>query len=196
MALNFPSNPVDKQYWTDPSNGVTYQYQVDPLSPSGQGKWVTNLGSGSQADEVYLRLDATNGPVTNSLGIRGFVEFNENGPQSFISPLTRGTQGQALISGGDGTTTWGNAGGSVSIGPTPPAFPNDGDLWFNPVDGRLYIWYTDSNSSQWVDVTGSSGPQFTFNSIGLNGLVVQGSPIVGGGTLITSLDINSLGALP
>ena len=35
----------------------------------------------------------------------------------------------------------------------PPANPKDGNLWFNAEEGRLYVYYTDDNSSQWVDAS-------------------------------------------
>ena len=36
--------------------------------------------------------------------------------------------------------------------PTTPT-PEDGNLWYNSEDGRLYIYYVDANSSQWVDAS-------------------------------------------
>ena len=46
-------------------------------------------------------------------------------------------------------------GGGVEIGPFPPANPLPGDLWFNVTEGRMYVWYDDGDSTQWVDVTGT-----------------------------------------
>ena len=40
--------------------------------------------------------------------------------------------------------------------PTPPADPKAGNLWYNNVDGRLYIYYTDQDTSQWVDASPDS----------------------------------------
>ena len=54
---------------------------------------------------------------------------------------------------------------SVSISDTLPSGPRDGDLWFNSTNGRLHIFYTDANSSQWVAVS----------SIGVNGTAATGS---------------------
>ena len=41
------------------------------------------------------------------------------------------------------------------IGETPPADPVEGDLWWNSSDdsGRLYVYYEDANSSQWVEAS-------------------------------------------
>ena len=41
--------------------------------------------------------------------------------------------------------------------PTPPEDPETGQLWWNTIDGRLYIWYEDIDSEQWVPATPESG---------------------------------------
>jgi len=52
----------------------------------------------------------------------------------------------------------GGGGASVSTGPNPPATSYDGDLWFDTTTGIMYVYYLDSDSSQWVDVRpGGSG---------------------------------------
>ena len=38
----------------------------------------------------------------------------------------------------------------------PPSAPLAGNLWFNPLDGRLYVYYDDGNSTQWVDASPDS----------------------------------------
>jgi len=38
----------------------------------------------------------------------------------------------------------------VHIGSFPPATPINGDLWWNNSTGRMCIYYTDADSSQWV----------------------------------------------
>lgn len=40
-------------------------------------------------------------------------------------------------------------------GTQPPANPTAGTFWFNTEEGRLYTWYDDGDSIQWVDVTGT-----------------------------------------
>ena len=47
---------------------------------------------------------------------------------------------------------------SVDVGDTRPSLPSEGDLWFCTAEaedggGRLYVYYTDADSSQWVDVS-------------------------------------------
>lgn len=44
-----------------------------------------------------------------------------------------------------------DVGASVSISDTPPGSPSAGDLWWESTTGRLKIYYSDGDTSQWVD---------------------------------------------
>ena len=67
----------------------------------------------------------------------------------------------------------GTGGASVDVSATPPAEPQEGNIWFNSDTGRLYIYITDADSSQWVaPVVGTvqsvpDAPQNVFTSIAL-----------------------------
>jgi hypothetical protein len=52
---------------------------------------------------------------------------------------------------------------SVKISATAPEDPNEEDLWWNSVEGVLYIYYNDGESSQWVAI--SSGTAFDAEDI-------------------------------
>ena len=41
--------------------------------------------------------------------------------------------------------------------PSLSSVPESGQLWWNTNDGRLYIWYEDIDSAQWVPATPESG---------------------------------------
>ena len=59
------------------------------------------------------------------------------------------------------TGATGAAGGvTVSVGTSAPSSPAAGQLWWNSSANKLYIYYTDANSSQWVQATtpGAAGP--------------------------------------
>ena len=43
----------------------------------------------------------------------------------------------------------------VAVGPNPPENPIEGNLWWNTHEGRMYIYYTDNDSSQWVQTNPS-----------------------------------------
>jgi hypothetical protein len=43
-------------------------------------------------------------------------------------------------------------------GATPPSTPFANQLWFNTNDAQFYIYYTDEDGSQWVELSGGEGP--------------------------------------
>ena len=70
---------------------------------------------------------------------------------SLVFPNTDGLEGNTLITDGNGNITWGEAGATVSIGLNPPPNPDVGDLWFDNDAGIMYVYYQDTDSTQWVD---------------------------------------------
>ena len=50
------------------------------------------------------------------------------------------------------------AGEGISVGPSNPSNPSEGNLWYNTIDGILYVWYVDESQNaslgegQWVDI--------------------------------------------
>ena len=51
------------------------------------------------------------------------------------------------------TTSWsvqGGASASVTVSDTAPASPSDGDQWFNSTSLKMFVYYADGSSSQWV----------------------------------------------
>ena len=42
---------------------------------------------------------------------------------------------------------------NVHVGINPPNAPVEGDLWWSTLEGNLFIWYEDADSSQWVDAS-------------------------------------------
>lgn len=41
-------------------------------------------------------------------------------------------------------------GSSLTIDDTPPLSPQSGQLWFNSVTGKIYLWYVDTLGGQWI----------------------------------------------
>jgi hypothetical protein len=64
------------------------------------------------------------------------------------------------------------------IDTVPPPNPVIGDLWFDSVEGQLYIWYEDATSAQWVVVINDSGSGSGF--LPLAGGTVTGNLTVNG----------------
>ena len=85
-----------------------------------------------------------------------------------------GTQDDILITAGTGITidqigtegfrlnSSGGAGGgaTVTTDDNAPSTPNDGELWWKSDEGRLKVFYSDVNGSQWVDANPPLSPSF------------------------------------
>jgi hypothetical protein len=59
----------------------------------------------------------------------------------------------------------GGGGASVTTSDTAPSTPADGDLWYDSVGGRLYVYYEDPNTSQWVDAAPQGGGDAGFSKL-------------------------------
>ena len=44
-------------------------------------------------------------------------------------------------------------GGVTRISATPPTATSPGELWYNTADGRIYLYFQDADSAQWVDAS-------------------------------------------
>ena len=63
----------------------------------------------------------------------------------------------ATFEGYDGNQ-WGAIGGGVSISSGAPIGAAVGDLWYDEDDGRLFVYYNDGTTSQWVDASPNGTP--------------------------------------
>ena len=129
MALNFPNDPsaqtpvntFSPTSTPDAStNGVTYIYNASYDSWTAQS-------AGAAFDDDYLRLDASNGPITGALGVNGLftaedgITINQGGLSSTgvndTAALTQITVGGYLVPAGSCQNTftfYSNPGGGVS----------------------------------------------------------------------------------
>ena len=131
MALNFP---VDTSApYVDPTSGLKYIFNP------AIGAWEPAL----QPPVIYSAA-----PTPPDIQIEGFLWFD--GTNLYVYHNSAWT-----LAGGAGS------GASVTVGDSAPSNPAAGDLWWNSEDGRLFLYYIDVDSSQWVDaspnITGSNG---------------------------------------
>ena len=90
---------------------------------------------------------ATNFPNSPSNG-----DTHVFGGTTYTYNSTKGVWNSSSSSGGGGA--------SVTTDDTAPSSPSDGDLWWDSAGGKMYVYYEDTDSSQWVSVSvpGSTGP--------------------------------------
>lgn len=117
-------------------------------------KFAPDADSGTLSIDGLTDVTITSATTGDLLRFNGSVwaedtlEINDLEDVSTSSP----SNGQVLAWNG---SAWANAtpsaAASVTIGDSAPSSPSSGDLWWESVTARLKIYYTDTDSSQWVD---------------------------------------------
>jgi hypothetical protein len=93
------------------------------------------------------------------------VQYNDAGALAGSAPLTFNKTSGILTVGADpvaaldvATKQYVDAKPSgASVSDTAPVAPAQGQFWFESSTGSLFVWYTDADSGQWVQVNGTSG---------------------------------------
>ena len=164
MAINFPNSPTIGQSHTH--NSRTWVWDGVSWNVSIILQELNDLTSSVTWDDVP-DANITESSVKQHEAALSIIE-------SQISDLQHYTDSALdlhlnLISAGDGQVlswndsageyVWVNqssgSGASVTVSDIAPGNPSSGDLWWDSVDGVLKIYYTDSDSSQWVDASPS-----------------------------------------
>ena len=134
MALNFPSNPGDNAIYIDPSSGLKYIY---------------NLSIGGWETAIQPPVVVTNDGNPPDIQITGFLWWNAQDQIMYI--YRNGLWTPVSGSGGGG------GGASVTVDKDPPIQPVQGDLWWSTVEGRMFLYYIDDSSQQWVPASPAVG---------------------------------------
>ena len=145
----------------------------------------------TDAQRPVVSVDAattTDAGVITEAASDGVTYGRENGAWVAVANTAVGTDPPASPSNGDGwydlnsgrlflwvddgnSSQWaeanpglaGGGGASVEVDDTPPTTPKEGDLWWDSSDGsgRLYVWYEDADTNQWVEASPGGGGGLT-----------------------------------
>ena len=157
---------------TDPANSVILD-AGDGINPATYyGDVIDSAGN------TIVDVSSTSATFTGTL--LGSVAGNSTTPDGQYTILDVGTDGtdgilnianitaDGTVNFTGATVTGLNIPSSTVISDFTPSNPSNGDLWWNSEEGSLKIYYTDSDSAQWVDAsssgsggTGSSGSSVT-----------------------------------
>jgi len=163
VGFQAPATVLANLTWTLPDADGT-SGQAITTDGSGALGWSTFLPIGGGALTGDLTLNAQSDLRFADSDSSNWVAFQ--GPATVASnvtwtlPAADGTSGQVLSTDGSGALSWATAaagGASVTTSDTAPSSPSDGDLWYDSVGGRLYVYYDDGNTSQWVDAAPQGG---------------------------------------
>lgn len=116
-----------------------------------------NVDSGTQGSQLW----SNNLKTTDTLGTTAMVwtrllNTGDNLDSLNDVVITSPTAGQTLAYNGTNWINGSGGGGGVTASATAPASPVNGSAWFDTNDGTLYVYYTDVNGSQWVEVQADS----------------------------------------
>ena len=147
MAYNFPNSPSNGDTVT--VNNVTYTYN------STSGAWKTTATSGSGGGGGASVTVSETAPSSPS---EGDLWFDPSVLKTFVY-YDDGTANQWVQSNPTGSGGGASGGASVTVSETAPTSPSAGDLWWSSSEAVMYIYYTDTDSSQWVStsVPGADG---------------------------------------
>ena len=142
--------PVDTSSpYIDPTSGLKYIYNVA-------------VGAWEPAIQPPVIIES---PTPPDIQIEGFLWWDESTLYVYHNGVWTAIAG-------------GGAGASVAVGNTAPVGPAGGDMWWDTETGRLYIYYIDIDSSQWIDaspnISGSNGSN-VFSGSGAPSNAVEGS---------------------
>jgi len=121
---------------TGASGGGTTNYlRADGTWASPPGT-PTNLGYTTSTSTITSSTGTGVALPAFTSNYNGLVPFSGGGTQKFLRA--------------DGS--WINVGSRQTfVGTSKPTAPNAGDQWFDTDEGRTYIYYTDTDSSQWIE---------------------------------------------
>lgn len=150
-ALEFPATPSDGQIY----EGYSYDSSI-----SAWRKY-----NPTQKADIFMSstapTPANNGDVWfNTSNAITSIYYEDGDSGQWIELLERGDRGPV---GPTGSLI-------MDVGAAAPTAPNAGELWYDSTDGKIYFYYTDSDSSQWVEIastlgatgpTGPTGPVFS-----------------------------------
>ena len=122
---------------------------LTPLSGGGtsnylraDGTWATPPGTATN-----LGYTAASSTITSSTGT-GVALPNFTSTNPGLVPYSGGGTQKFLRADGSWITVGSR---QTFVGTSAPSSPNAGDQWFDTDEGRTYIYYSDTDSSQWVE---------------------------------------------
>jgi hypothetical protein len=158
--------------WTFTNDGTNYRLiasNTDVESANNYAGAMANAANAIAATIVSANLDTarayTNTSTTAANNYAGVMANSANAYAASLtpdlSPAFNKANSAYLVANAafDKANTGGGGGGAstVNVSTTGPTNNTSGTLWFNSNLGRLFVYYTDVDSSQWIEASPSSG---------------------------------------
>lgn len=134
----------------------------DPTSVEGDAFSMDNMAEGADAKILTAAeraaITSNGNQLSNHSGRLSLVE-SVSGNNSFAVQVNASaiTSNQTAINGKQDALT---------VSDTAPSSPDAGDLWLDSTQAKLYTYYNDGDSSQWVSVSGgTSSPVSIYDNL-------------------------------
>ena len=154
------------------------------------------LSSDTNGNRTWISVTAASG------GSDSFKNIAVSGQDTLVADSTEDTltlvAGTGIGISTNATTDTLSLRLNVPTSVSPPTSPTNGILWWDSTFGQLKIYYSDGDSSQWVDATGAWTSSEDFNLLAgkvyeINGVSVLSSTTLGSG--VTSSSLTSVGTI-
>ena len=179
-----PSSPAEGDLWFDPSVLKTFVYYND--GPAFQ--WVQNNptgggGSGGGGGASVTASDtAPSSPSAGDLWYKSdtnalYVYYNDGDSSQWVG--VSGPEGATGATGATGPAGPAGAAANITVSDAAPSSPSAGQLWWNSSTNKLFIYYQDANSSQWIQAS-TPGSIGATGAAGADGAAVGRNKIING----------------
>ena len=127
---------------TAPNNNEVLKWNGSNWAPAVDATGAANT------DTTYSQASVASGSNVN---LRLTAGGSGSGNDDILITAGNNITISSVTDGGFTIASTASGGASVTTDDSAPGSPNDGDLWWKSDEGRLKIYYQDTDSSQWVD---------------------------------------------
>ena len=150
MATNFPNSPSNGATHTFAGRTYTYSSSIGGWTAQEGTPVATGTSAPSTPEPGDLWFDSSSATL--------FFYYADGSSNQWVS-----VSGPAGPTGPTGATGPAGSDASISVSDAVPSSPSAGQLWWNSSTNKLYIYYTDADSSQWIQAStpgsiGATGP--------------------------------------
>ena len=182
-AFDFPDT-------TGQATDGSFQYDAGGFTYAWNGEvWnIVNGGTGGGGGGGASVSVGVNPPIG---AVEGDLWFNTNNGRLHIyyGPDPGASSQWVDVSILSASISGSGGGASIHIGENPPSNPSQGDLWWDSSEdsARLYVYYVDADSSQWVEASPGGGGG-TEQFVPITGGTITGDLTVEGDATVGSLN--------
>lgn len=159
-AVGAGANAVGSAAFTKANNAANVAYYRIGNTTSFLTAW-SNAATANiiGANGIRVAIESSTNSVNVMLTTTGVAAATYGGTSN-VGVFTVDSYGR-ITSASNVAISGGSGGAKVNVGSTTPTNNTQGDLWWNAEEARLFLYYNDGDSAQWVEASpgGIIGPQ-------------------------------------